>query len=66
MKDVAEGATKGALEWGSDFIKKLAKNFQEKKLKFIRDNENIEIAKEQYDSGELQVYKAYIYLAKKN
>lgn len=60
LEDLAKGATKGALEWTADFIKQLAKNFQENKLKFIKDKENIEIAKDQYNSGELQVYKAYI------
>jgi len=60
LEDIAKGATKGALEWTSDFIKQLVKNFQENKLKFIRDKENLEIAKEQYNSGELQIYKAYI------
>jgi len=60
LEDIAKGATKGVLEWTSDFIKQLAINFQNNKLKFIRDKENVEIAKEQYNSGELQVYKAYI------
>ena len=60
LEDIAKGATKGVLEWTADFIKQLAKGFQENKLKFIRDKENIEIAKEQYNSGELQIYKTYI------
>lgn len=64
LKDIAEGAAKGAikggLEWGSDFIKKIATKFKDKKLKFIRDSENINIVKEYYDSGELQVYKNYV------
>jgi len=60
LEDIAKGATKGVLEWTADFIKQIAKNFQENKLKFISDKENIEIAKEQYNSGELQIYKAYI------
>lgn len=60
LEEISKGVTKGALEWTSDFIKQLAKKFQENKLKFIRDKENIEIAKEQYNSGELQIYKSYI------
>lgn len=60
LEDIAKGATKGALEWTADFIKQIAKNFQENKLRFISDKENIEITKEQYNSGELQIYKAYI------
>src|SRR3989339_87748 len=60
LEDIAKGVIKGTLEWTADFIKQLAKGFQENKLKFIRDKENIEIAKEQYNSGELQIYKTYI------
>jgi len=60
LEDIAKGVTKGALEWTSDFIKQLAVNFRNDKLKFIRDKENIKIAKEQYNSGELQIYKYYI------
>ena len=60
LEDIAKGVIKGTLEWTADFIKQIAKNFQENKLKFISDKENIEIAKEQYNSGELQIYKAYI------
>ena len=60
LEDIAKGTTKGILEWSSNFIKQLVINFQNNKLKFIKDKENIEIAKEQYNSGELQIYKAYI------
>jgi len=60
LESIAKGATKGTLEWSSDFIKKLIVKFQDHKLKFIRDEENIEIAKEQYNSGELQIYRYYI------
>ena len=60
LEDITKGATKGTLEWTADFIKQVVKNFQENKLRFISDKENIEIAKEQYNSGELQIYKAYI------
>lgn len=60
LESITEGVTKGVLEWSSDFIKELAVKFRDKKLKFIRDGENIRIAKEQYNSGELQIYKYYI------
>lgn len=60
VKDVAEGATKGALKWSEDFIKRIAVKFRDKKLAFIRDEETIKIVKEQYRSGELAVYKEYI------
>lgn len=60
LEDIAKGATKGALEWTSDFIRQLATRVKNKELKFIHDRENMEIAKEQYNSGELQVYKTYV------
>ncbi len=64
IKDLGEGigkgAVKGALEWGEDFIKNLAKKFKEKGINFIEDKNTLEIAREQYNSGELQIYKHYI------
>lgn len=60
LESIAKGATKGGLEWSADFIKGLVVKFQDNRLKFIKDKENLKIAKEQYDSGELQIYRAYI------
>jgi len=60
IKDIAEGATSGALNWSAEFIRKVASKFKDKKLAFIRDQETIDIVKEQYQSGELAVYKEYI------
>jgi len=64
IKDLGEGfgkgAVKGVLEWGEDFIKNLVKKFKEKEINFIEDKNTLEIAREQYSSGELQIYKHYI------
>jgi len=64
IKDLGEGigkgVIKGALEWGESFIKNLANRFKENEVRFIEDKNTLEIAKEQYNSGELQIYKHYI------
>src|SRR3989344_5973689 len=60
LKGVGKGVIKGALEWGETFIKNLANKFREKEISFIEDKNPLEIAKEQYNSGELQIYKNYI------
>lgn len=60
IESASKGAVKGALEWGEDFIKNIAKKFKEKEVSFIEDKTTLEIAKEHYNSGELQVYKSYI------
>jgi len=57
---IGKGAVKGALDWGESFIKDLAKRFKEKGINFIEDKNTLEIAREQYNSGELQIYKHYI------
>jgi len=44
----------------SEPIKDLAKRFKEKGINFIEDKNTLEIAREQYNSGELQIYKHYI------
>jgi len=60
VEDVTKGIVKGTLEWGTDFIKDLAAKFKENKIRFIEDKETLELAREQYNSGELQIYKTYM------
>ncbi len=60
LKEAAKGAVEGALNWGADFIKKLASKFRDKKLGFIQDEKTIKRVKEQYNSGELAIYKEYV------
>ncbi len=57
---IGKGIIKGTFEWGEGFIKDLAKRFKEKGINFIEDKNTLEIAREQYNSGELQIYKHYI------
>ncbi|MBU2616936.1 MAG: hypothetical protein KKB79_03080 [Nanoarchaeota archaeon] len=57
---IGKGAVKGALDWGENFIKDLVRRFREKGINFIEDKNTLEIAREQYNSGELQIYKHYI------
>jgi FixJ family two-component response regulator len=59
-EDIIAGATKGALDWSVEFIKSLVEKFKDRKIAFIEDEETIKIVKEQYNSGELNFYKAYI------
>ena len=60
IESVTKGAVKGVLEWGESFIKNLARRFKEKEVSFINDKDTLELAKDDYNSGELQVYRHYI------
>lgn len=60
IEDASKGAVKGALEWGTEQIKSLVEGFRNKRLSFIENKDTLQIAREQYDSGELQIYKNYI------
>lgn len=60
LENISKGMTEGVLNWGENFIKSLATKFKNKKLGFIQDSKTIEIVKQQYNSGELAVYKEYI------
>jgi len=60
VESLAKGTAKGVLEWGEDFIRNLANKFKEKEVSFINDKDTLQIAKEQYSSGELQIYKHYV------
>jgi hypothetical protein len=60
IESAIKGITKGTLEWSSKTILDLIKKLKEKKLAFIQDEKTIKIVKEQYNSGELAIYKTHI------
>jgi len=60
ISDLAEGATKGLLNYGEEKIKQFAESFRSKKLKFIGDEKIISSAKATQKSGEWVFYKNYI------
>ncbi|MEK6793044.1 MAG: hypothetical protein AABX95_04455 [Nanoarchaeota archaeon] len=60
LESVAKGATKGVLQWGENFIRSLADRFKKKEISFINDKKTLDVVREQYNSGELQIYKNYI------
>jgi len=60
IKSVSEGAIKGLLNWSFDVVKNLASKFKDKELAFIQDEKTIRTVKEQYNSGELAIYKEYV------
>ena len=57
--DIIESATKGALDWTAEKISSLVRKFRERKLAFIKEQKTIEIAREQYHSGEAKFYEKY-------
>ncbi len=60
ISDVAEGVTKGALEWTKDKIVSFIQKLKERKLAFIEERKTIEIAREQYHSDEAKFYGKYV------
>lgn len=60
IESATSGLVKGTLDWSIEFIKNLATRFKDKKLAFIQDEDTITLVKEQYNSGELSIYKNYI------
>lgn len=60
VKDTAEGAVIGLLNWSKEEIKSLVNKLKDKELAFIQDEKTIKIIKEQYRSGELAIYREYI------
>lgn len=60
ISDAAKGATEGFLNWSSSTIKELVAKLKHGNLGFIQDEKTISIVKEQYNSGELAIYKEYI------
>ena len=60
LSDISKGATKGLLEWSSEKVASLVQKLKDRKLGFIQDPKTIEVAKEQYNSGEAKFYQIYI------
>lgn len=60
VSEVAEGVTKGALDWSTEKIASFIQKLKERKLAFIEDKNTIEVVKEQYNSGEAKFYCKYI------
>jgi len=60
ISDVAEGLTKGLLNWSVEKVDSFIQKLREKKLAFIEEPKTIEIVREQYKSGEAEFYKKYI------
>ncbi len=59
-EEIAKGITKGVLEWSAEMLTSFIQKLNDKKLAFIQEKKTIEIVKEQYNSGELKFYQAYI------
>ena len=60
VTDVAEGATKGALDWSAAKIKELAAKFRNRELVFIEEQDTIDLAIEQRKTSEWVIFKDYI------
>ena len=60
ISDATKGVTEGFLNWSSNVIKDFVSKLRDKRLAFIQDEKTIKLVKEQYNSGELAIYKAYI------
>jgi len=60
ISDVAEGVSKGVLEWTKENILSLLQKLKDRKLAFIEESKTIEIVREQYRSGEAKFYQSYI------
>lgn len=61
ISEMAEGTTKGLLDWSTDKIIQFVQKLKDKKLAFIEEKNTIEVVKEQYHSGEVKFYQKYIH-----
>ncbi len=60
IKSATEGATLAVLEWTEQKVRELVKQFQNRKLAFIRNAENIELVKEERKSTEFSILKQFV------
>jgi hypothetical protein len=59
--EIIKDAIKASLEFSQEQIVVFVKKFRDRKLAFIEDEKTIELAKEQYNSGESKFYHNYIH-----
>lgn len=60
LKSLTEGATKGILDWTEQKVKDFVKKFQDRKLAFIKNPDNIELVKEERRSSEFSILKQFV------
>lgn len=63
-KDAIESASKGAteafLEWSEEKVKQLVRKFKDRKIAFVHNAETVEIAKEQRQTSEWELFRMYV------
>lgn len=60
IESATEGATSAALEWTEQKVRDLVKQFQNRKLAFIKNADNIELVKEERKSTEFSILKQFV------
>lgn len=60
IESASEGATLAVLEWTEQKVRDLVKQFQNHKLAFIKNAENIELVKEERKSSEFSMLKQFV------
>jgi phage-related protein len=60
VKSIAEGATKGALDYLDDKIKGYVTKLRNRELAFVEDIQTIKTAKESKDASEYKFFKQYL------
>ena len=58
--EIIKDTIEASLEFSKQQIVNFVKKFRDRKLAFIEDEKTIELAKEQYESGESKFYHNYI------
>jgi hypothetical protein len=60
LKSVAQGVTAAGIEWSEQKVRDLVKQFQNRKLAFLKNADNIELVKEERKSSEYAILKQFV------
>lgn len=60
VESASKGATEGLLEWTEEKVKQLVRRFKDRKIAFVQDAETIEIAKEQRQTSEWELFQTCV------
>jgi len=60
VESASKGVTEAILEWSEEKVKQLVRKFRDRKIAFVHDPETIEIAKEQRQTSEWELFQMYV------
>ena len=60
IESASKGAAKAIIEWSEEKVRQLVRKFRDRKIAFVHNTEIIEVAKEQRQTSEWELFRKYV------